>query len=321
MADKKYVLFIIGTMNQSTMMHEISRHLGPEYEACFTTFYGDGWLKRWTERGWIEMTIMGKSTQKANVEFCRKHGLNYDYRGESRKYDLAFMCQDVSVPENLKDTRKVLVQEGILEPMDWRFYTTRFMNWPRVLADSAMTGLSDSYDVFCVFSEGYRKEFIKRGVKAEKMIVTSSPNFDNVGQYLDNDFPFRDFVLVATSNHRETKRYENRKALIRKAVKVAKGRQVIFKLHPREDIDRAIREIRKYGPKDALIYTEGNTEEMIANCAAMLTSYSTTMLTAACLGKEIHCEYSMKQLNELKPIQTGGTSGKRIAEIGMQLLT
>ncbi len=43
---------------------------------------------------------------------------------------------------------------------------------------------------------------------------------------------YHNFVLVATSDMRETYKYENRKKFIKKAYKIADGRQLIFKLHP-----------------------------------------------------------------------------------------
>ena len=37
------------------------------------------------------------------------------------------------------------------------------------------------------------------------------PNFDNCRQYLDNDFPYQHYVLVCTSDARDTLKFENRK--------------------------------------------------------------------------------------------------------------
>ena len=40
---KKNLLFICGSLNQTTMMHKIAMHL-PEYHTYFTPFYADGLL-------------------------------------------------------------------------------------------------------------------------------------------------------------------------------------------------------------------------------------------------------------------------------------
>src|SRR5207249_7217172 len=114
---------------------------------------------------------------------------------------------------------------------------------PRYLASTAATGLSHAYDYFCVASQGYRDLFIRKGVDPAKIRITGIPNFDNCASALDNDFPYRGYVLVATSDMRETFKYENRKAFIEKCLRIADGRQLIFKLHPNENIARATVEL------------------------------------------------------------------------------
>ena len=99
-----------------------------------------------------------------------------------------------------------------------------------------MTGLSDAYRAFCVASEGYRDFFIRKGARPEKIVVTGIPNFDNCQRYCSNNFPYRHYVLVCTSPLREIFRGEDRKAFIRKAVEIAGGRHLIFKLHPNENV-------------------------------------------------------------------------------------
>src|SRR5262245_24487772 len=89
---------------------------------------------------------------------------------------------------------------------------------------------------------------------------------------------------------------------------------MIFKLHPAERHDRAAREIRSIRP-DALILNDGNTEHMIANCAAVVAQYSTVAFTAAALGKEIHSYIDPALLRQILPIQNGGTSAANIAEV------
>src|SRR5262249_49008957 len=149
---------------------------------------------------------------------------------------------------------------------------------PRVFANTAAFGLSDGYEVFCVASPGAPDLFRAKGIRNEKMVVTGIPNFDNVGAYVKNDFPLRDFVLICTSNARETFKYHDRRRFLRDALAIAAGRPIIFKLHPAEQHDRATREIQSVAP-DALILADGNTEHMIANCAALVAQYSTVAFT------------------------------------------
>ncbi len=165
-----------------------------------------------------------------------------------------------------------------------------------------MTGLSDAYEAFCVASEGYRDLFIRKGVRPEKIVVTGIPNFDNCRQYLTNDFPYRRYVLACTSALRETFRREDREAFIRRAVEIAGGRLLIFKLHPSENIGRATREIRTHAP-EALVFATGIAEEMIANCDVLITRFSSTAFVGVALGKETYSDLDIDELRRLMPLQ------------------
>ena len=59
---------------------------------------------------------------------------------------------------------------------------------------------------------------------------------------------------------------------------------MIFKLHPNENVIRAEAEIRSLMP-DALIFRDGNTAHMVANCDLLVTQHSTVALLGAALGK------------------------------------
>jgi len=199
------------------------------------------------------------------------------------------------------------------------YYLVKYLNFPRYAASTSTTGLSDLYDLFCVASEGYKDHFVKRGIKKEKLIVTGIPNFDNCEKFLKNDFPHKDFVLVATSDARETLKFENRKKFIREAIQIANGRQMIFKLHPNEKIERATREIKALAP-DAIVLPTGNINEMIANAAVLVTQYSSCSYVGLTLNKEVHSYFDVEYLKKLVPLQNSGTSAKVIAEVGKSLL-
>src|SRR5262249_17381245 len=151
---------------------------------------------------------------------------------------------------------------------------------------------------------GYRRQFVSKGANPDKIVVTGIPNFDNCRRFLDNEFPLRDFVLVCTSDIRETFGRDDRKALIQNAVRIANGRRLIFKLHPNERARRATREIERYAP-NAQVYVTGPTEEMIANCSVLITQYSSTAFVGLALGKEVYSSFDIEDLREKMPIQTG----------------
>jgi hypothetical protein len=174
-------------------------------------------------------------------------------------------------------------------------------------------GTSNVYEQFCVASEGYRSFFIEKGARPEKLVVTGIPNFDDCRRYLVNNFPHHNFVLVCTSDMRETYRYENRKKFIREAVRIAAGRKLIFKLHPNENMTRASREVQRYAPQ-ALIYANGKAEEMIANCEVLITRFSSTAYVGLALGKQVYSDFDVDLLKDLTPVQNG-RAAKNIAEV------
>ena len=65
--------------------------------------------------------------------------------------------------------------------------------------------------------------------------MTGIPNFDDCRRFLRNDFPHRDYVLVCTSDARETLKRDDREAFLQRAVEIAAGRPLVFKLHPNEN--------------------------------------------------------------------------------------
>ncbi|MDP4173097.1 MAG: hypothetical protein Q8933_03935 [Bacteroidota bacterium] len=306
-------------MNQTTMMHQISKYLNG-YEHCFTPFYGDGLIKLMTKLRMLDFSILGGQFRQKTEEYLRENDLKIDYRGENNAYHLIFTCSDLIVPKNIKGEKLILVQEGMIDPETITYKLIRYLKLPRFLASTAMTGLSDAYDYFCIASEGFKELFIKKGIKPEKMVVTGIPNFDNLKHYVHNDFPHRNFMLVATSDMRETFKYENRKKLINRALKIADGRLLIFKLHPNENIQRATKEINTLAPK-ALVFSNANIYHMVANCNVLLTRYSSVALMAVILGKEVHSDISTSELRKLAPVQNGGISALSIAELGKRLLT
>lgn len=315
---KKKVLFICGSLNQTTMMHKISKYF-QDYDCYFSPFYSDGFLGWLAKKGILDFTILGGNFKKQTEEYLQSNNLKIDYKGLSNDYNLVYTCADLIVPKNIRNKRVILVQEGMTDPEKFAFYLVKYFNFPRWMASTSAMGMSNLYDIFCVASEGYKELFIKKGVKAEKLVVTGIPNFDNAKQYLQNNFPYKNYVLVATSDMRETFKYENRKKFIKECLKIANGRQIIFKLHPNENFERATREINKYAP-GSLIFYDGNTNHMIANCDVLITKYSSVVYIGLALGKEVHSYFDIEELKRLMPVQNNGTSAERIARIGIHLL-
>jgi hypothetical protein len=315
---RKRVLFVGGSLNQTTMMHKVAREL-PDVEACFTPFYADGLLRWAAERGLLDFTILGGRPRRMTEDYLRAHDLRVDPRGEADHYDLVVTGTDLVVPRNLRGRPLVLVQEGMMDPEDWRYRTVRSLGLPRYLANTSMTGLSHAYAAFCVASPGYRELFAGKGVREDRMVVTGLPNFDDVESLRRNDFPHHGYVLAATSCLRETLKWEDRPAFLRRCLEVADGRPLLVKLHPNERVDRATREVRRLS-RDALVLAEGNTDHMVANCEALVTRYSSVVYVALALGKPVHADVDLHTLRRLMPVQNGGTSARNIASVCRRLL-
>lgn len=294
-------------------MHSIAEHLA-DFDNYFTPYYGD-YLIRWLSRhGFLEFTILGRKLRNKALDYLRRHDLQIDDHGVLHTYDLVLTCQDLIVPKNIRGRKIVLVQEGMTDPEGFAYHLVKHLRLPRYFASTSATGQSDRYDYFCVASEGYRDLFIRKGLRPEKLVVTGIPNFDDCAQYRNNTFPHRNFVLVATSDSRETFRYENRRKFIRQAIEIAAGRKLIFKLHPNENHERAIREIGEQAA-DAIVYSEGNTNQMIANCDVLITRYSSVVYVGLALGKIVHSEFDLRELRTQMPIQNSGTSAQTIASL------
>jgi hypothetical protein len=310
---RKKILFICGSINQTSQMHRISMHL-PEYDHYFSPYFADGTVEKLRRWGLLEFSVMGRKLVGRCLAYLRIHDLKIDYRGEQGDYDLFVTCSDLVVPESIRQRKLILVQEGMTDPENLPYHIVKALKLPRYFASTAATGLSHAYDYFCVASNGYRDLFVSKGVDPRKIRVTGIPNFDNCAEFLNNDFPHRGYVLVATSDSRETFKCENRRRFILECAQIAAGRQIIFKLHPNENVARAKREIDRWAP-GSLVYPVGNTDHMIANCDVLITRYSSVVYVGIALGKEVYSFFDIDELNRLAPMQNNGTSAVAIAEV------
>jgi hypothetical protein len=317
-------LFICGSVNQTRQLHAISQQLAGEIDPHFTVYYCDGFLEKLRRARLCDFCILGWPWRKESLRYLKKHQLKIDHEGSRLgvDYDLVVTCSDVVMPRNILDKPVVLVQEGIIDPRGFWYWARRLLPFlvPRWGAGTANTGTSNLYDRFCVASEGYRDHFVKEGADPEKIVITGIPNFDDCARYRKNDFPLHDFVLVCTSDARETLKFDYRRRFIRRAVDIASGhgKPLVFKLHPNEDWDRATREIARWAP-GAQVFTKGSAEEMVANAAVVICQYSTLAFVAMALGKEVHSYFPLEELRRLLPIQGGGAAA-RIAEVCRGLL-
>lgn len=300
------------------MMHKIAQKLSDH--ACFySPFYANGFINLLTKAGFLNNTILGGRHRRNTMKYLRENKLPLDIRGKNDNFDLVVTGSDAIIQKNIRNKRIILIQEGMTEPEGFMYHVVRALKLPRWLANTSVTGISNAFDAFCVASRGYRNLFIHKGVHPEKIVVTGIPNFDNLAEINESDFPYKGYVLVATTPFRETMRPEIRPLFIRRCVEIADGRQLIFKLHPLENAYRAIREINRYAP-GAKVYWRGDINKMMVNAETVITQWSSCTFVALALGKEVYSDLKASELKQLMPIQNGGTSAQKIAQVCRQIM-
>ncbi len=314
---KKKILFIVGSMNQTSQMHQIAEQL-VDYDCWFSQLFTDlpvanAFIKH---TPLFDSTILSGQFKINSEKYLLRNGLQIDYQAKKNKYDLVVYCTDMHVPKRIRETKTLWVQEGMTDKYTLLSKIVKTLRMsPGLSGGTSLNGTANICDIYCAASEGYKNQFTKLGTDAKKIIVTGIPNYDNVRQFLDNDFPHKNYVMVATTDMRETYRLENRPAFIKKAVKIADGRKLLFKLHPNEKVERAVREITKYAPKGTMVFSSGNTNHMIANCTELITQYSTVVYVGMALGKKVHSYFDIDELTRLAPLQNGGISAINIANV------
>jgi hypothetical protein len=253
------------------------------------------------------------------VSFLAERELQIDIGGRRGRYDLVVTCSDLVVPENVHGTRLIGIQEGMIDPQLFWYRVRRRLPWlPRWASGTAGTGLSGLYDRYCVASEGYRREFVSRGAPGHRLVVTGIPNFDRVAGYVRPGHWIEGHVLACTSDGRETLRRDDRRAFIARCVAIAAGRPLVFKFHPNENQRRAVAEVRRWAP-GARCVTDGYGEELAANCAVLITEWSTLAWIGLLLGKETHSHRDLEDMRAMLPLQHGRAAAN-IAQVCREVL-
>ncbi len=92
------------------------------------------------------------------------------------------------------------------DPEKLNYYMVRYLQLPRYLGATSLTGLSHAHTLFCVASEGYKDFFIKKGCNPDKIVVTGIRIFDNCKESFNNNFPYKKIMFrLHTSDARNDK--------------------------------------------------------------------------------------------------------------------
>ena len=310
------ILFLTGSMNQTLQMESIASFL-PDFDCYFSQLFSDNFfISKAIKLGVLDTTILGNPLRNKSEKYLKEKGLPQDYQALQNNYDLVVYCSDMIIPKKLRGVKSIWVQEGMIDPYTSLSKIIQQLKLPRYWSmGTSLNGTSNECDIYCTASSTYSDYIVKYGTNRKKTITTGIPNYDDLNKHLVNEFPHRNYVMVATSDIRETFRYENRLEFLRKCLAIAGGRQLLFKLHPNEKAERAIQEIKQVCPGNTLIFTSGDTNEMIANSCELITQYSTVVYTGIALGKKVHSYFELEDLYAQMPIQNNGKSAESIAQI------
>src|SRR6202042_921443 len=77
---RRRVLFICGSINQTTQMHQIAQQL-VECDCLFSTYYDDGYPKTLKRLRLTEMTPMGYKLSARAAAYLERHQLALDQEG------------------------------------------------------------------------------------------------------------------------------------------------------------------------------------------------------------------------------------------------
>lgn len=318
---KKNILCIVGSLNQTTQLHDIARFLDTEYNIYYSQLFGDGLAYKFVaESGFFDNTVLGKNSSFTlkSKQYIKEKGLSYDYRGQSKdiEYDMAILSTDLVVPRSFLKKKTVWVQEGMIDPLTSLARMVKKLNLPTFLpGNTSLNGTSNKADIYFAASKGYKQYFNSLGTDSNKILTTGVPNFDNIAEMNKLKFEYSDYVLVATSDIRDLGGNEDRVHFIKECVKIADGKQLIFKLHPNENFEKSSREIRENAPANTMIFNTGSIDPMIAHCHTLITQYSSTVYLGMILGKKIYSYFPIEELEANVPIQNGGTSAEVISKI------
>ncbi len=294
----------------ASALHDWDCWFSPVYSAHNLTY------RFVSKLGIIKHTTLNPYYLKKVIQSMEGLGLRMDI-GAKNSYDLIVLGNDFYMPQDLRSrSPKVLVQEGWVWTKNWRRWLCEHTFLPPWFAVGDGIGLSRNYDYFCVASQGYKELFKQSGIDEHRLVVTGLPTLDAVEQdfahFVDETRESK-FVLVTTHPSREYFEGENRKQLLMKARRVAKGFPIVVKLHPNEDFVRATREIAEWLP-EAKVVVDVDVNYLIANCSALVTTYSTTIYYALLLGKDVYCSYPTNEIRKLLPEQNG-QAAHRIAKV------
>ncbi len=313
-------LYLCSSIEQAQQMTAIARELD-ELEPSFTPL----WDARFD---WARYASRARHREalehrEACLDWLARERLYVDDGGRDGRYDLVLSSTDLVTPAAARTAKWVVVQEGALDPEGLVSELCSQMRvLPKWLAGTTLTGTVGAYDLFCVASEGYRGDIVRRGGDPRKVIVTGIPRFDDCERARDNRLDRRNYVLVCTDDTR--KKGERRARFFASARRIAGRRAIVVVLSPNADVSAARAEVLAAIPEALVLDSDSHSmprlHELVANADVIVTERSNVALLATALRIEVHSFMPRMELQRLCPIQNGGSSAHAIAHACRNLL-
>src|SRR6201992_342420 len=113
---RKKILFITGSINQTSQMHQISRQL-PDFDCWFSQIYPDSAAMRAFLKytPFADGTVVADSFRVKSEHYLGQLGAQIDYKGEQNGYDLVVHCSDMIVDKKFRKGKTIWVQEGMID--------------------------------------------------------------------------------------------------------------------------------------------------------------------------------------------------------------
>src|SRR5258708_4991371 len=172
MSRRKKILFVIGSPNQTSQMHQVASQL-PDYDCYFSQVYSKHpFISRVVRSGLLDNTIFAGEFKRKADAYLLQNNLRNDYARSIyyNNYDLALLCTDLLVTKELRKIKTIWVQEGMTDPLtSWGKWTRRLGLPPYLALNTAFNGTNNNCDIYCAASEGYKQQFIHRGTEGSRI--------------------------------------------------------------------------------------------------------------------------------------------------------
>src|SRR6202000_225652 len=107
------ILFITGSLNQTSQMHQIAAEL-PDFDCWFSQVFTDSPFINFLIRNTrlLDTTAFAGQFRRNSENYLNAHGLQIDYAARLNEYDLVVYCTDMIVPARMRNYKTLWVQEG-----------------------------------------------------------------------------------------------------------------------------------------------------------------------------------------------------------------